>query len=62
MKKYYNTKEQFGWPGPFEANSKESLADEMLKTFNEWAEDSEDPESEIEQMRKSFIDGLEEVE
>ena len=61
MKKFYNTKGQFGEPGPWESDSKESLADKMLKTYNEWAADDEDPEAVIRQMRESFIDGLEEV-
>lgn len=37
MPLYYNTNEYFGEPGPFEAESKEALADEMTKSFEIWA-------------------------
>lgn len=37
MPYYYNSKEEFGEPGPFEAESKESFADEMENNFRQWA-------------------------
>lgn len=73
MPSFYNTKEEFGMCGPFEAPSKESLADEMEPTFREWAEEKFQRDDEatlefkveyiaasMEQMRREFIAGLEE--
>ena len=73
MKSFYNTKPEFGMGGPFDAPSRESLADEMLPTFTLWAEEKwnkdEDPSvpnkesyiyEAIHDMRREFIAGLEE--
>ena len=38
MTTYYNTNDEFGMPGPWEAESREVLADEMTPTFQEWAD------------------------
>lgn len=73
---YRNTDEQFGFSGPFEAESREVLADKMMPTFREWsndaygswlqddrAEDEEfDREGWILQTREEFIAALDEVE
>ena len=40
MKRYYNSDEQYGDAGPFEANSREGLADGMQPTFEAWAEEA----------------------
>jgi hypothetical protein len=73
-KLFYNPNPEFGEGGPFKAESKEALADEMRDCFKRWAEEvwlndddalgdkKEYMELEISKMRKSFIDGLEEVE
>ena len=71
MPSFYNTNSQYGASGPFQAASKEALAESMHPTFRLWAEDrwEEEPEVEpeakadyiaeaIEQMRKAFIAGL----
>ncbi|MDR3672049.1 MAG: hypothetical protein P4L36_14475 [Holophaga sp.] len=68
---FYNTNSRYGASGPFEAASKESLAETMHPTFRLWAEDQweEDPEADpdskaeyiaqaMEQMRRTFIAGL----
>ena len=39
MTKFYNTNERYGDSGPFEAESKDALADEMSDKFVEWATD-----------------------
>jgi hypothetical protein len=70
---FYNTKPEYGEAGPFPAASRETLADEMLPTFTEWANDKWEKDDEadcgfkveyiaqaIEQMRREFIAGLEE--
>jgi hypothetical protein len=64
---YYNIDERFGECGPFKANSKEQLADEMEPTLMEWAteEVEKHPGMEMEdcvaQIRASFINALVEV-
>lgn len=71
MPSFYNTNSRYGASGPFEAASREALAETMHPTFRLWAEDrwEEDPEIEldakgeyiaraIEQMRGEFIAGL----
>jgi hypothetical protein len=71
MPSFYNTNSRYGASGPFEAASKESLADTMHPTFRLWAEDrwEEDPDADLdskaddiaramEQMRREFIAGL----
>ena len=73
--RYYNTNEKYGEPGPFEAESKEALADEMMDTFKRWSFEKilkddlpclvsfEDAEFKyIHEMRTEFIAGLEECE
>jgi rubrerythrin len=70
MKTYRNTNSAYGMSGPFEAESREALADEMMPTFERWAKeayirdynDSFRVENEIEAYRAEFIAGLEEVE
>jgi hypothetical protein len=72
--KYYNTNDTYGGSGPFEAESKEALADQMHATFQAWAleavlkRDDIEPTARdwwvsesIDQMRAEFIAGLEEV-
>jgi len=65
--KFYNTNDKFGDPGPFEADSKEQLADEMLPTFTDWAIDTinngdiRDINNIICEIREEFIKGLERV-
>ena len=61
MKKYYNTNERYGWCGPYEAESKEQLADEMIPCFEDWASDANCYVT-VDEMREEFIAGLEEVE
>jgi hypothetical protein len=72
MTKYYNTNERYGEAGPFEAQSRERLADEMTDTFRKWAREFaigsriEDPTADVDEMaemlrmRSEFIEGLEE--
>jgi len=73
MKKYYNNDERYGDCGPFGAESREALADEMEPTLREWAIDEyhqSDTDIDMDQfvtkaiaeMRTEFISGLEEVE
>lgn len=72
---YRNTDESFGWVGPFEAESREALADEMMPSFEEWVNDAyghwlQDAEEGeefdrsgwIAQTREEFIAALDEVE
>jgi hypothetical protein len=69
--RFYNTISRFGASGPFEAASREALAEAMHPTFRLWAEDQweEDPDAEpdakaeyiaraIQEMRSAFIAGL----
>lgn len=66
---FKNTNDAYGMSGPFEADSREALADEMMPTFERWAKeayirdetDSFRVEDEIEKYRAEFIAGLEEV-
>lgn len=71
MPSFYNTNSHYGVSGPFEAASKESLAETMHPTFRLWAEDrwEEDQDADldskgdyiaqaIDQMRREFIAGL----
>lgn len=73
MPSFYNMNSVFGATGPFEAASKEALAEQMHPTFRLWAEDrweedseaAADPEGKaayirqaIEQMRGEFLAGL----
>ena len=41
MKKFRNNNEKYGDVGPFEATSKEALADEMADTFKDWAKEAQ---------------------
>ena len=63
MKKFTNTDSNFGMSGPFEAESKEALADEMTETFVEWATQARayDIDIAVSVMRKQFIAALVEV-
>jgi hypothetical protein len=49
MPSFYNTNSQYGTSGPFEAASKEDLAEAMHPTFRLWAEDrwEEDPDADL---------------
>ena len=38
----YNTNEKYGFAGPFEAESFDTLADGMMPTLREWAQDEID--------------------
>jgi hypothetical protein len=71
MPSFYNTNSNYGACSPFEATSKESLAETMHPTFRLWAEDrwEEDQDADldskgdyiaqaIDQMRREFIAGL----
>jgi len=71
MPSFYNTNSRYGASGPFEAASKEALAETMHPTLRLWAEDrweedtEADPEAKgeyiaqaMEQMRREFIAGL----
>lgn len=40
--KIKNNNERYGWSGPFEAESFESLADEMAPIFKTWADEEID--------------------
>lgn len=62
---FYNTNESFGMGGPFEAESAEHLADDMVETFTAWAvdyaatcDDDVDLEFVIKKYRDEYIDGL----
>ena len=59
MTKFYNNNPDFGTSGPFEAESKEALLDEMMPTIRQWAE--EDDEETVESLSEAFLNGLEEV-
>lgn len=73
--KIYNNNDAYGWCGPFESESFESLADEMMGTFREWAAEIWDRDEddaidlprgefiaeEVDRMRAEFIAGLTEV-
>jgi hypothetical protein len=70
MKMYLNTKVEFGEAGPFEAESKETLADEGNGVFLNWADeswraqgnnDTRTVADHLAEIRQDFIDGLEEV-
>ena len=67
MKSFYNTNDRYGYGGPFEAESREALADEMAPSFSDWA-DQKDPKTDAEKsemiaaMRAEYIAGLEEDE
>ena len=71
MPSFYNTNSRYGASGPFEAASREALAETMHPTFRLWAEDRWEEEQDadldrkadyiagaIEQMRREFIAGL----
>ena len=68
MKKFKNTDNSFGEAGPFEAESKEELAEGMMSIFRTWAmeavarDETNDVDAAIEETRINFIDALEEVE
>jgi hypothetical protein len=53
---YYNHNSAFGDSGPFEADSKETLANEMEDLFYIWAKEKNKTQGEI---RNAFIAGLE---
>jgi len=65
---FYNNNEVYGDPGPFEAESAEELAEEMIPTFEDWARsdsidgDSDEIAETVDAMYYDFIKGLEEVE
>lgn len=67
MNNYKNTNNAYGMSGPFEAESKDDLADGMMSTFRVWATervssgeiDQEYLEQDIADMRAEFISGLE---
>ena len=72
MKKFYNNNERYGDCGPFQAETREALADEMADTFEQWANEEYDRNEEqgngeefkkqaIAKMRSEFISGLDEV-
>ena len=69
MTNYRNTNDAYGMSGPFNAESKEALADQMAETFKAWANEKvnseeilpEDVDEEIAAKRAEFIDGLEQV-
>lgn len=69
MKKFINTNSEYGMSGPFEAESADELADEMMPTFREWANQSiangrlvlDLIDDEIQCMRDEFLAGLEEI-
>lgn len=72
MPKFKNTCDSFGEPGPFEAESKEALADEMAPTLKTWVNEAEaswsqeyntpfDREGWLHNTRLAFIRALEEV-
>jgi hypothetical protein len=67
MKKFRNNNGKYGDAGPFDAESKEELADEMMPTFELWAKEAavrgetNDAESLVEEMRDEFISSLEEM-
>lgn len=65
MKSYYNSKPEFGESGPFEAESKQALADELMPIIEQWAsersETTEECMEKIKELRESFIAGLREV-
>jgi hypothetical protein len=67
MKRFYNNNDAYGEPGPFEAESREALADEMMPTFRKWALEAQTRGSEsklsslIAEMRSEFITSLEEI-
>jgi len=60
MNTYRNNNGAYGESGPFKATSREALADEMMPTFEEWA-DQPGATQTVEQMRREFIAGLERV-
>lgn len=66
MRTFYNKNDKYGTEGPFEAGSREALADEMAPCFSDWA-DQKDPKTDAEKaeivaaMRAEFIAGLEEL-
>ena len=65
---FRNTDERFGVPGPWEADSREDLADQMQETFDTWANEAEDRASQngdefdragwLEQTRQEFLGAL----
>lgn len=57
--KYANTDERFGYAGPFEAESKEILADEMMPTLQVWADEAN---RDVADLREEFINALKELD
>jgi hypothetical protein len=57
--KYYNTDDRYGDCGPFEAESKEALIDEMNSTFLEWI--NQGSNLSLDDMRSEFRNALEEI-
>lgn len=57
MIKFLNTNDQFGEEGPFEADSKEALADSMEESFGTHPEDYGAMQT-VDGMREDFIAGL----
>jgi len=60
MNTYRNNTDAYGESGPFKATSREALADEMMPTFEEWA-DQPGATQTVDEMRLEFIAGLERV-
>jgi len=58
--KFENLNEKYGWNGPFEADSKEDLADMMMSTLRDWADEPNSTQT-VAEMRQEFINGLEEI-
>lgn len=56
--KFENMNVRYGHNGPFEAESKEALADDMMPTLIDWADDPNATQT-AEDMRAEFIEGLE---
>ena len=68
MNLYKNTNEKFGESGPFEAESRETLADDMVLLFRSWTSECETDADDftdadlaliMDGMRTEFIAGLE---
>ncbi|MCP4679696.1 MAG: hypothetical protein GY854_30240 [Deltaproteobacteria bacterium] len=56
--RYHNTNDKFGMGGPFDAESREALADEMAEQFQIWSAETGQPADDI---RAEFIEGLAEI-
>jgi len=56
MSRFMNDNPRFGFEGPFIAESKKALADEMKPTFVVWAEEAWDSYDEGEMTKKEFVE------